>query len=97
MTSQLIQLELPVTPVLLWCVGVLLLAFRTHTVLLGFFLLGLALFILSLFIFIVERDLNLWLLQQSIEHLCKIHMAWVVKRVIILTQPNCRNINHVQL
>lgn len=58
---QLMKAGPSVKPVLLRRIGVLLFAFRTHAVLFGFLLLGFALIVLSLFIFVVQRDLDLWL------------------------------------
>lgn len=49
-------------PVLLRGVGILLFAFRAHTVLLSFLLLGLSFLVLRFVIFVVQRDLDLWFL-----------------------------------
>lgn len=56
-------------PSLLGCVGVLFLALGAHAVLLRFLLLGFALLVLCLLILIIQRHLDLWLLQKTIEHL----------------------------
>lgn len=58
------------SPVLLRGVGILLLALGPHAVLLGLLLLRFTFLILSLLILIVQRNLDLWLFQKSIEHLC---------------------------
>lgn len=51
------------------CIRILLLALGAQAIFLGFLLLGFTLLILCLLILIIERQLNFWLLQQSIVNL----------------------------
>lgn len=50
-------------------IRILLLALGAHAVLLGFLLLGFTLLVLRLLILIIQRQLNLWFLQQAVVNL----------------------------